>query len=176
MAGTMKSRLIHQGRRFAFEELEVQRNGHRVVLDAVRGPGAVVVVPVLPDGRLVLIRNHRAVVNRILWEFCAGGIEAGEEPAATARRELIEETGYEANQVRHLGTFFTSPGFCDEQMHAYLATGLEHVGQCLEQSEEIAVVARSTEQVWSMIDGGELIDAKSIAAMTLYERHCHEPV
>ena len=70
----------------------------------------------------------------------------------------------------HLGTFYTSPGFCDERMHAYVATGLRHIGQRLEQSEEITVATRTAEQVWSMIDGGELIDAKSIVAMTLYER------
>lgn len=171
MAGATTTRVIHHGRRFTFEELQVTRKGHATALDAVRGPGAVVLVPVLDDGQLVLIRNHRVVVNRILWEFCAGGMEPGEEPARTAARELIEETGYEAANVVHLGTFFTSPGFCDEQMHAFLATGLRHVGQRLEHGEEISVVTRTPEQVWSMIDTGELIDAKSIVAMTLYERH-----
>ncbi len=170
-ADARTSRAIHHGHRFTFEELQVTRNGHATTLDAVRGPGAVVLVPVLDDGRVVLIRNHRVVVNRILWEFCAGGIESGEEPARTAARELIEETGYEAASVAHLGTFFTSPGFCDEQMHAFVATGLRHVGQRLEHGEEISVVTRTPEQVWSMIDDGELIDAKSIVAMTLYERH-----
>lgn len=170
MAGETKTRIIHKGRRFTFEELHVHRNGHRTTLDAVRGPGAVVIVPQLEDGRLVLIRNHRAVVNKILWEFCAGGIEAGEDPTTTAGRELAEETGYRAAQLEPLGAFYTSPGFCDELMHAYLATGLEQVGQCLEHGENIEVLTRTREQVWSMIDGGELIDAKSIVAMTLFER------
>lgn len=170
MAGSTTTRLIHKGNRFTFEELQVIRNGHTIPMDAVRGPGAVVIVPVLDDGQLVLIRNHRAVVNKILWEFCAGGMEPGEEPLETAKRELGEETGYEATMVEHLGTFYTSPGFCDEHMHAYMATGLRHVGQRLEHSEEISVLTRPPEQVWSMIDGGELIDAKSIVAMTLYER------
>jgi len=170
MAENTTTRLIHQGNRFTFEELRVNRNGHTIAIDAVRGRGAVVIVPVLDDGQMVLIRNHRAVVSKILWEFCAGGMEVGEEPLETARRELIEETGYEAAQVEHLGTFYTSPGFCDEHMHAYVARGLRHVGQRLEHSEEIAVMTRTPEQVWSMIDGGELIDAKSIVAMTLYER------
>lgn len=170
MAEDTTTRLIHKGHRFTFEEMRVNRNGHATALDAVRGPGAVVIVPVLEDGQLVLIRNHRAVVNKILWEFCAGGMEAGEAPLETARRELVEETGYEAAMVVHLGTFYTSPGFCDEHMHAYVATGLRHVGQRLEKTEEITVVPKTRDEVWSMIDEGELIDAKSIVAMTLYER------
>jgi len=164
------SRLIHEGRRFRFEELLVQRNGRHTVQDAIRAPGAVVVVPVLDDGRLVLIRNHRAVVATTLWEFCAGGMESGEAPPVCARRELLEETGYEADALAPLGTFFTSPGFCDEQMHAFRAAGLHHVGQRLEAGEEIEVCTRAPDEVWAMIDRGELIDAKSIVAMTLHER------
>lgn len=170
MPGETTSRLIHRGRRFRFEELTVRRNGRVTSLDAVRGPGAVVVIPILEAGNLVLIRNHRAVVNRILWEFCAGGIEAGESPAQCARRELLEETGYEAESLESLGAFFTSPGFCDEQLHAFCAQGLRHLGQRLEACEEIEVAQRSPAEIWRMIDDGELIDAKSIVAMTLLGR------
>lgn len=170
MAPQAESRLIHAGHRFRFEELRVRRNGRVAALDAIRGPGAVVVVPVQNDGRLVLIRNHRAVVDKTLWEFCAGGLEAGEAPDHAAHRELAEETGYEAAALEHLGTFYTSPGFCDEQMHAFRAVGLRHVGQRLEASEEIEVLTRTPEEVWEMIDRGELVDAKSIVALTLHER------
>lgn len=170
MSGETTTRLIHQGRRFRFEELSVRRNGRVSSLDAIRAPGAVVVIPILEGGDLVLIRNHRAVVNRILWEFCAGGIEAGESPVQCARRELLEETGYEAESFEALGAFFTSPGFCDEQMHAFCARGLRHVGQRLEAGEEIEVARATPAEVWRMIDESELIDAKSIVALTMLGR------
>lgn len=158
-------RTIHSGRKFDFEAVSVEMpNGHIVVRDVVRHPGAAVIVPVLPDGRLVLTRVYRAACERWLLEFPAGTLDRGEAPETCAARELIEETGYKAATLTGLGWFFTCPGMADERMHAFVATGLTHVGQQLEEDENIIVEPRTPAEVAALIASGELRDAKSIVA------------
>jgi ADP-ribose pyrophosphatase len=161
-------RTIHTGRRFSFEMLRVRRpSGEEMDREVVRHPGAVTVVPVLGDGRVVLIRNFRVAVGEWLWECCAGALEAGESPAACAERELVEETGYEAKTITPIGWFYTTPGLTDERMHAFVATGLTHVGQRLEADEAIQVRWLRTGRILKMIEKGELRDGKSIAAILM---------
>ncbi|MBX3402181.1 MAG: NUDIX hydrolase [Phycisphaeraceae bacterium] len=163
-------RTIHKGRKFDFEILTVRQRGRETQRENVHHPGAVVVVPVLDDGRIVLIRNHRVSVGERLWECCAGTMEPPEPPETCAARELVEETGYRAATIVPLGWFYTTPGLTDERMHAFIARGLSHVGQDLEDDESIEVVALPVAQVLTMIDSGELRDAKSMAAILLAER------
>ena len=163
-------RTLHKGRKFDFEILTVLQRGRETQRENVRHPGAVVVVPVLADGRIVLIRNHRVSIQERLWECCAGTMEPPEPPEACAARELIEETGYRAATFVPLGWFYTTPGLTDERMHAFVATGLEHVGQDLEDDESIAVEALPAAQVLKLIDSGELRDAKSMTAILLAVR------
>lgn len=163
-------RTLHKGRKFDFEILTVLQRGRETQRENVRHPGAVVVVPLLADGRIVLIRNHRLSVGERLWECCAGTMEPPEPPEACAARELIEETGYRAATFVPLGWFYTTPGLTDERMHAFVATGLEHVGQDLEDDESIAVEALLAAQVLKLIDSGELRDAKSMTAILLAVR------
>jgi ADP-ribose pyrophosphatase len=163
-------RTIHAGRKFDFEILTVRQRGRETQRENVRHPGAVVVVPVLDDGRIVLIRNHRVSVGERLWECCAGTMEPPEPPEACAARELVEETGYRAATIAPLGWFYTTPGLTDERMHAFIARGLSHVGQALEDDESIEVAALPVVRVLAMIDSGELRDAKSMAAILLAER------
>ncbi len=92
--------------------------------DVVVHPGAVVILPVLADGRIVLIRNHRYTVEEELWELPAGTMEPDESPVETAKRELEEEAGYSAGRLTLLAEYYTSPGFTTELMRAYLATEL----------------------------------------------------
>lgn len=139
--------------------------------DVVRHPGAVTVIPELEDGRIVMIRNRRVAVGRVLLEFCAGKLERGEEPALAASRELEEECGFHADAVLPLGTLYTSPGFCDELMHVFLATGLHAVPQRLEPAEEIAVEPVAPTAIAERIASGELVDGKSIAAWALWRLH-----
>ena len=170
-SGSTSIEVLHEGKRLRFEQWTTLRPGERaIVQDVVRAPGAVVVAPVLDDGSLVLIRNHRRVIGRALLEFCAGMLERHEDPAQGAARELVEETGYEAASIEFLARFYTSPGFCDEEMHVYRATGLRHVGQRLEADEEIEVLSRSAAELWSMVERGELVDGKTIAALALHAR------
>ena len=161
--------LLERGRVFGVE-LVVYRDGagHPHQREVVRHPGAVTVVPVLDDGRLVMIRNWRVAVGQWLDEFCAGKLEAGEDPAAAAARELEEETGHSAGEIRALGTFFTSPGFADERMHVFEARGLRPVPSRLEHGEQIEVVMRTPEELEAMISRGELVDGKSLGAFLLW--------
>ena len=174
----LSRRTLVAGKKYDYVELSIRTAAGRALQrQVVRHPGAVVVVPITDDGRVVLIRNFRVAVNQWLYECCAGTLERsrtpegefgdGEDPALCAGRELIEETGYKAANIRHLGTFFTTPGLTDERMHAYLATGLEHVGQKLEEDEHIAVELVSVEEAMKMVLDGRMVDAKSMLALVL---------
>ena len=168
-------RTLHKGRKFDFELLTVRQGGQETLREVVRHPGAVVVVPILDDGRIVLIRNHRVALGERLWECCAGTIEPPEEPIVCAARELIEETGYRAATLVPLGWFYTTPGLTDERMHAFIATGLTHIGQDLEDDESILVEPLPAHRILDMIASGELRDAKSMLAVLLAQRAGHLP-
>lgn len=156
---------LHQGHVFAVERLRYRdETGREIVRDIVRHPGAVTVIPVTDDGRLVMIRNWRLSVAGWLDEFCAGKLERGEDPALAAARELEEETGHSAARVERVGTFYTSPGFADERMHVFQATGLRPVPRRLEVGECIEVVIRSVPEVEALIADGAIVDGKTIAA------------
>lgn len=164
-------RLIHKGRKFDFEMLTIHRpDGSHLEREIVRHPGAVVVVPLTDDGLIVLIRNFRISLSEKIWECCAGTLESGEDPAICAGRELIEETGYRAASIESIGWFYTTPGMTDERMHAFIAKGLTHIGQDLEDDESIEVETFPVAKVFDMIDRGELRDAKSMTALLVAHR------
>jgi ADP-ribose pyrophosphatase len=136
--------------------------------DVVRHPGAVAVVAQKDDGTFVLVRNRRVAVAHWLVEFCAGKLERGEHPDSAAARELEEETGYRAERIEKLGAFFTSPGFADEVMHVYLATGLSPVPQRLEPGEELEVVEMDPGTLARQIASGAVTDGKTLGAYLLW--------
>ncbi len=144
--------------------------GKTLQREVVRHPGAVVIVPVLDSGEVVLIRNHRIAIGKALWECPAGTLEPPEHPDQCAHRELIEETGYRAATMRPLGWFYTTPGFTDEKMHAFVARRLSEVGQQLEEDENITVEPVPARRAIEMIEQGELTDAKSMLSLLLAER------
>ena len=167
LVGTVRT--IHRGRVFSVEEVRYRTEGGAELLrDVVRHPGAVTVIPVLGDGRLVMIRNWRVAVGGWLDEFCAGKLEPGEDPAVAAARELEEETGHAAGAVRKVGTFFTSPGFADERMHVFEATDLRAVPRRLEEGERIEVVVRTVAEVERMVQDGSIQDGKTIGAFAIW--------
>ncbi len=161
--------LIYRGRVADFHQVGVRMPGGRVVRrDFVHYGGAAVILPVLDDGSIVLIRNRRFAVNEHLLELPAGMLNDGEDPLAAAARELTEETGYTAGRIEPLGTFFTSPGSSDENMHAFLAQDLSNGPQALEDYEQITVEVHSDAAVRERVREGTLHDGKSIGALCLY--------
>lgn len=165
---TIESRRIYQGRVVALRVDTVRLpNGRLTSREVVETRDAVAIVPVDSQGRLILVRQYRKPLERTLLEVPAGGVDDGEEPAACALRELLEETGYAASHMEPLTSFFTSPGFCTEQMHAFLATGLVAGRPRPEADESIEVVRVPLASVPEMIARGEIRDAKSITSLLL---------
>jgi ADP-ribose pyrophosphatase len=123
------SEQLYRGRVFALlHERIVLPSGLRQDLTLIDHPGAVAVVPVGTDGRVLLVRQYRHATGSWLWEIPAGRLEPGEAPLAAARRELEEETGLRAAEWSSLGGFFAAPGFCSEWMHLFAACGLAPAG------------------------------------------------
>ncbi|MGQ0626724.1 MAG: NUDIX hydrolase [Phycisphaerales bacterium] len=159
--------LVH-AKKFNYEELTIAHpSGHVETRHLIRHPGACLILPIMPDGRLMLIRVWRASFGRALLEFPAGTLEPGESPETTAARELEEEAGCRADTIERLATFYTSPGLSDEVMQVFVARGLLSVGQKLEPYEQIEVQPYTTAQVEQAIDQGDLLDGKSILAWML---------
>lgn len=131
-------------------------------------PGAVIILPLLKDTEVIMIRNDRFVVDECLWELPAGTLEMDEKPIDTAYRELTEETGYRANVMTPLLGFYTTPGFCNEKMHAFVAKDLEFVGQDLDPTERITAEAIPFHKVMTMIAAGTIHDGKTIATLLYY--------
>jgi ADP-ribose pyrophosphatase len=160
---------VFEGVKFSVEALKIRLDDGRCAdRELVIHPGAVVILGVLDDGRVVMIRNVRFAVEQTLWELPAGTLEIGEDPAACAARELIEETGYEATRIEKLCEFYSSPGICTEKMYAFIATGLRHVGQDLDETEQIDVCPVSIDELMGMIESGEVQDAKTLATVLRY--------
>jgi ADP-ribose diphosphatase len=145
-------------------------NGGTGTREFVVHPGAVLVVPVLDDGRLVLERQFRYPVRRVMLEFPAGKLDGGESPLACAKRELREEAGYTAVTWKELGTVHPEIGYSTEFIEMYEATGLTHVGQRLDEGEFLEVVAMSESELLAIYDCGGFTDGKSVAALFAWRR------
>lgn len=168
-------RKIFDGRIFSVtvESIALPRGG-RLEAEVVRHPGSVVLIPVTDAGEIVLVRQYRHAIARWAWELPAGSLKDGEEPARAARRECHEEIGLLPSQVEPIGAFFPTPGYCDEEMHYYRATGLRAAGADDEaaqpdEDEDIEPKAFSREAIRAMIASGEIIDLKTVAALALLE-------
>jgi ADP-ribose pyrophosphatase len=165
IAKVLSTKVLHSYRVFAIVEQELRLpSGRTVVRQVVHHPGAVVIMPQLEDGRLLLIAQYRFAVGETMLEFPAGTLEPGEAPLECARRELIEETGYRAEHWRALGVTYPSPGYCDEQQHLFMATGLVPAHAAADEDEIIEVKGLTVQEVERSIADGRLVDAKSIAA------------
>jgi ADP-ribose pyrophosphatase len=133
-------------------------------------PGAVLMVPVLTDGRLVMLRQFRYPVGRVMMEFPAGKLDPGETPLVTAERELREEAGYTAARWERLGGIHSVVGYSTEAIEFYIARELTHVGAALDEEEFLEVGVMSLDEMLALLDRGEITDAKTVAALLLYAR------
>jgi len=136
--------------------------------EVVLHPGAVAIFPMLHDGRFLLVRQYRHPVATALWEIPAGKLEPGEDTLACAKRELLEETGYEAASWEKLLSFFTSPGFCDEQITLFLAHDLKKVAEPIPGEIDVQQLF-DRQRLHEMVRSGEIRDGKTLLAFLLAE-------
>ena len=146
-------------------------DGSVVTREVIRHPGAVVILPMLPDGRICLIRNFRVAVGKWMLELPAGTLEAGEPPETTAHRELMEETGYRAGKMTPLCSYFMSPGILRERMHAFVAEDLVAGSSAREAGELIDNQLLTLEQVDQLLRSQQIEDAKTIATLLYFHRY-----
>ncbi|MCC7350519.1 MAG: NUDIX hydrolase [Phycisphaerales bacterium] len=162
---------LYEGKKISLEVHHLQDgNGHRVRREVVVHPGAVVVLPFLSTDRILLIRNRRYAAGQTLVELPAGTLDKKEDPMNCAGRELQEETGYLAGRLQRLGGFYSSPGVLSEKLYAFAAYDLQRTATALEDDEEIEVMETSFDEAIEMIRQGQIIDAKTIATLLMYER------
>ena len=142
-------------------------NGKSSKREVVEHAGAVTVVAITNDQKVLLVKQYRYPVGEVLLELPAGGLNQGEAPLKCAKRELKEETGWEATDWEELPTFYTTPGFTNEKMYLFLAKNLTYTGQNLDEDEFIQVVSVPLDETLNMIQRGEIRDAKSIVGILL---------
>ena len=166
-----KSDTIFHGKVFdvKVDEIEYNGTGNKSFRQVAVHPGGAVVFPLKSDGKIVLISQYRYPHNEILLELPAGKLEKNEDPLLCATRELAEETGYTSNKITKLGKIYTTPGFCDEVLHIYLAQELIPGNHAHEEGEEgMQVVELTLDEIRKKISNGEIVDAKTICGVALY--------
>lgn len=167
----LKTTRVYSGRRISVDLDQVRfPDGSTGELEMVRHPGAAAVIPFLDapasrDPRVILIRQYRWAAEDVLWEIPAGTLDAGEAPDRCARRELREEAGVKAAELRRLTTIFTTPGFTDERIHLFAATGLTRVPPAPEVDEFIETEEVRWSEVGRMLRDGRIRDGKTMTAL-----------
>jgi ADP-ribose pyrophosphatase len=167
----ISSEPIYEGR---IVRLRVDRvrlpNGRESTREIVAHPGAVCIVPVTDDGRVLLVRQFRLAAGKSLLEVPAGTLEPGEDPLACANRELMEETGFKAGSLQPMFAMFVAPGYSSEKIHAFLATGLEPAKADADFDEFLQLAGMPLVEVEGRILAGEFEDAKTIASLLAANR------
>lgn len=160
---------LFQGRIIRLVERDlVLPNGRRTTFHIVEHPGAVAIVPVHANGDVVLLKQFRPTIGMEIYEIPAGTIEKGEAPLATAKREIVEETGFKAKRWEKIADFYTAPGFCDERMHVYVAKGLTPARADGDEDEILKPVRMTIDAALKLIRTRRIRDAKSIAGLMVY--------
>ena len=165
---TVESRLAFHGKivNVRVDTVQLPR-GTLGIREVVEHSECVCVVPLDDQNNVILVRQYRKPVEESLLEVPAGGVEEGESTQEAVLRELREETGYTSDALRHLSSFWTTPGFCTELMHAYLATELRPSSLEQDEDEDVQVAKVSLPEIPDMIRQGEIRDAKSIASLLM---------
>jgi ADP-ribose pyrophosphatase len=159
---------MYQGKVFSLIEQQVKLpNGTLIKVETIRHPGAAAIVPMIDKSHIVLIRQYRYAVGDWIWEIPAGTLSPGEDPKDCARRELSEETAYEAGSLEKIGEIYPVPGYSDDCVHIFLATDLKPKSQHLEEDEILQVKKVPVNKALEMIKKGEIKDAKTIIGIFL---------
>ncbi len=145
-------------------------DGKTATREYIAHPGAVMIIPRLPDGKLLMERQFRYPLARVFIEFPAGKIDPGEDPATTAARELLEETGYTAERWSHIGTLHPLITYSTERIEIYTADALTFIGAKLDAGEFIEILSATLEEALTWIDRGELTDVKTMLGLLLLSR------
>lgn len=170
MSGVIEKKL------YAGRVLDVNLETHRMPdgrqsdFEIIRHPGGAALLPVLPDGKLLLIRQFRPAIGRMIYEIPAGRLEPGESAHDCAARELQEEAGYIAKQIFPLGGFWSTPGFCDEYIYLFYGKDLVAAEQQLEPDEIIELHSFSLNEALAMVESGEILDSKTQLALFRYQQ------
>ena len=166
---TISSERVYSGRILDLDVDQVRLpSGTEAEREVIRHLGAAVVLPLLDGGRTILVNQFRYPMGEELLELPAGKLDPGEDPAECAARELAEETGWRAGEIHDLGSFFTTPGFTDEVLHAFVATGLEHSpGIEPDPDEAIEIVTMTVEEALEACHDSRIRDGKTLATILL---------
>jgi len=167
----LSSETVFEGRVVTLRVDQVRLPSGRISRrEVVAHPGAVAIIPMLPDGRVVLVRQYRQAAGQVLLEIPAGTLEPGEAPEACAHRELVEETGYRAERLLPLFASYLAPGYSSELLHVFLADGLAAATARPDLDEQIETVEVSITEAVSWVLSGQIQDAKTICGVLLAER------
>ena len=173
---TLSSQLIYEGRavKLRIDTVEMP-SGRQTTREIVEHSDCVAIIAIDDNDNVLLVNQFRKPVDKELVEIPAGGIEPGEDPVATVRRELSEETGYLPKKVERLGGFYSTPGYCTEYLYLYLATDLVPSQLYAEDTEKIRLTRVPISQVSSLITSGRICDAKSIAGLLIFLEYRQAP-
>lgn len=166
-------RKVFEGRIFTVNvESITLPKGHRLEAEIIRHPGSVVLIAMTDADEVFLVRQYRHAIGRRAWELPAGSLKHGEDPRDAAARECHEEIGLIPSAIEHLGSFYPTPGYCDEEMNYYRATGLraptpEDAAAHADEDEDIEPRAFSLATIREMIAAREIVDLKTVAGLTL---------
>ena len=164
---------VYEGRVFTLQiETLTLPKGHELKAEIIRHPGSVVIIPVTGAGEIILVRQYRPAIGRWAWELPAGSLKPGEDVEQAAARECQEEIGLIPKTLEKVGAFYPTPGYCDEEMNFYVASGLRAPGSGdaeahADEDEDIEVKPVSRARIAEMIAGGEIIDLKTVAGLAL---------
>jgi ADP-ribose pyrophosphatase len=165
----ISSKIIYEGKILKIKLDEVKLpNGYVTVREIVEHPNAIALIPINNNGKLIMINQYRHSAQEVLLEIPAGTMEKNETPDECAKRELLEETGYEAKELKKLFSCYLAPGYSTELIHIFLAKNLVYKGQETEADEQIKVVELSFKEALEKIKKGEVKDAKTICSLLFF--------
>jgi len=167
----LKSQILYKGKVFDHQVDEIEyESGNIGIREVAIHPGGAVVVPVKDDGKIILVKQFRYPLQKTLIELPAGKLDKGEDPLICATRELEEETGYRAKEIKKLGEIYTAPGYCTEVLHIYFAGGLIPGNHNREEGEMgMEILELSVQEIESLILSGKITDAKTIVGIYYFK-------
>lgn len=164
------SKELYSGKVFSVRRDTLEFDDHHYNWEFVIHPGAVMAVPVAPNGKLILIQQWRRAIGQIIYELPAGVPHQNEAPRDAIDRELQEEIGYKAGTLLDLGGFYSSPGFCNEYIHLFIAKDLTQSTLPADLHEAIDIIEMDLTDALTLIDEGQILDMKTVAGLLRYHR------